>query len=251
MASLNSASGFISACTMALVALSAAPVAAQQTDERARWGIAGSLTPEWEFLHFLEDAMDKSIEMKGDELRIGIVRGKPLGSEWGISYVKRRVDDGSTMVQEKPKCLASATTEAVCAGGTSYETRGAFLNGVQMHRFFPLGTIARRVQLGAVISGGVARLGGRADQTHEHVQVTVTPSTGAPVMSIGRETGSVDAREIFSHTFVAEYMPIGGLEAAVAVIVAPGLKLRLSGGASFPGFHRVSLTAVYFFGTEN
>ena len=223
------------------------PMLAQEAQERARWGLAGSLTPEWEFLHFLEDAMDKSIDMTGDEIRIGVVRGKELGGDWGVAFVRRRVDDGSSLVQEKPKCLAGTAEPPVCAGGTFYRTRGALLNGVQMHRFFPLATIARRVQIGAIVSGGVARLEGEADETQEHLQVTIDPVTGGPRFSIGSETRSVEARSIFDHTFVAEYVPIGGVEAAMAVIAAPGLKLRVSGGASFPGFHRVSLTLVYFF----
>jgi hypothetical protein len=247
MAALNR----VTALAVGLLALAALPAGAQTTAEPVRWGITGSFTPEWEFMHFLSDAMDKQIDMTGDQLSIGVVRGKRFGGEWGISYVKRRVDDGSTLVQEKPKCLAEAATLPLCAGGTSYETRGAFFNGVQLHRFFPFGTIARRVQVGAVVSGGVARIGGHADETLEHLQVAVNPATGVPVLSIGREDTVIEARQIFSHTFVAEYVPIGGVEAAVGVIIAPGTTLRVSGGASFPGVHRVAVTAVYLFGGKN
>ena len=244
MAALNNVAAVLWA--LLLIAVSGTPARAQVVQESTRWGLTAAITPEWEFMHFLEDAMDKSISMKGDEVRIGVVRGTPLGGEWGISYVKRRVDDGSTIVQEKPKCLARGTGPPVCAGGVSYETRGALLNGFQLHRFFPFGSIARRVQIGAVVSGGVARLQGQAYETVEHLQGAV--GAGGPLLTIGRETRLIETRQIFSHTLVAEYLPIGGVEAAVAVLVAPGMKIRVSAGASFPGLHRVSLTASYLFG---
>ena len=229
--------------------LVAVPTTGQEREDRSRWGITGSFTPKWEFLHFLEDAMDKSIDMTGDELRLGVVRGRMLGGDWGVTYVKRRVDDGSSMVQEKPKCVVGGSEPALCAGGNSYQTRGAFLQGVQMHRFFPLATIADRVQIGAIVSGGIARIEGQADETQEHLRVS-TDAAGTPQFGVGTETRLVEARSMFDHTFVAEHLPIGGVEAAVAVSAAPGLKLRVSGGAAFPGFHRLSVAAVYLFGAR-
>lgn len=244
----------VGATLLLLLPLVAWPVEARAQqgvdDGQSHWGIAGSFTPRWEFLHFLEDSMDRVIDMTGNEMRIGIVRGRQLGGEWGASFVKRRIDDDSTLAQEKPKCLSGIGQPNVCAGGNTYRTRGAFMNGVQLHWFVPMATIARRVQIGAVVSGGVARVGGDADETQEHLQVTVHPVTGAASLSVAAETSLVEARSIFSHTFVAEYMPIGGVEAAVAVIVAPGVKLRVSGGAAFPGFHTVSVTAQYLFGSR-
>jgi hypothetical protein len=50
----------MAASAVMLAALSATPAAAQATDDHARWASPGRFTPEWEFLHFLEDAMDKN-----------------------------------------------------------------------------------------------------------------------------------------------------------------------------------------------
>jgi hypothetical protein len=228
----------------------AAARAQQQDDQRSHWGVAGSLTPQWQFLDFLEDSMDRIVDMSGREMRVGIVRGRQLGGEWGASYVRRLIDDDSSFAQEKPKCLAGTGQAPLCAAGNTYRTRGAFMNGVQLHRFFPVATIARRVQIGAVVSGGVARVKGHADETQEHLQIVVNPVTRAATLSLASETRTVEAREMLSHTFVAEYMPIGGIEAAVAVLVTPGVKLRVSGGAAFPGYHIVSVTAQYLFGAR-
>jgi len=227
-----------------------AALAPAEADSRSHWGLAGSLTPHWQFLDILEDSMDRIVDMTGSEMRVGIVRGKQLGGEWGVSYVKRSIADDSSFAQEKPKCLAGISQPEICAAGNTYRTRGAFMNGVQLHRFFPVATIARRVQIGAVISGGVARIEGHADETQEHLQIVVNPATGAATLAVASEERSVEAREMLSHTFVAEYMPVGGVEAAVAVLVAPGVKLRVSGGAAFPGYHTVSVTAQYLFGVR-
>jgi hypothetical protein len=235
-------------CVPALARAQTPPQA--NDDSRSHWGIAGSFTPQWQFLDFLEDSMDRIVDMTGNEMRVGIVRGRQLGGEWGVSYVKRPIEDDSSFMQEKPKCLAGTGQPEVCAAGNTYRTRGAFMNGIQLHRFFPLATIARRVQIGAVVSGGVARIEGHADETQEHLQIVVNPGTGVPTLSVAAEPRTVEAREMLSHTFVAEYMPIGGVEAAVAVLLAPGVKLRVSSGAAFPGYHTVSVTAQYLFGAR-
>jgi hypothetical protein len=226
----------------------AAPAWAQG---ETHWGIAGSFVPQWEFLHFLEDSMERDVEMRGSDLRVGIIRGRQLGGEWGASFVRRRVDDGSIVVQQESlKCVAQAGPADVCARGTFHRTQGASMTGIQFHRFFPLGTIARRVQVGAVFTGGVARLRGDAEEVKEHLQVTQNAVTGQTSVSVANETTMVAARHVFDDTGIAEIVPVGGVEAAVAVLVGPSVKLRFSGGASFPGFHTFSMTAQYLFGSR-
>lgn len=232
----------------ALLFAAAAPVAAQ-TD--TRWGIAASVVPRWEFLELLEDPMERDVEMQGTDVRVGIVRGRDQGGEWGISYVRRRVDDESVVVQqEELKCVARDGLPDVCARGTLHRTRGANMTGVQVHRFFPIGTMARRVQVGAVLTGGIARLRGSADEVQEHLQIVRTPPTGATTLTVVSKSATVEARHIFDDTGLADYIPIGGVEAAVAVIVAPGVKLRASSGVSFPGFHVFGVTVQYLFGSR-
>ena len=85
---------------------------------------------------------------------------------------------------------------------------------------------------------------------NEHLQVSVNPQSGATSMAIGSESAIVEARQMFDETPISEYMPIGGIEAAVAVMIAPGVKLRVSAGASFPGAHTIAVTAQYLFGAR-
>jgi len=226
----------------------ASPAAAQGD---THWGITGSFVPRWEFLDFLEDSMEREVDMHGDDYSFGVIRGRQLGGEWGASFVRRRIADDSIVVQQEGlKCVSRTGLPDACARGTLHRTQGAAMTGVQFHGFFPLGTIARRVQIGAVLTGGVARLRGRAEEVKEHLQVTRNPVTGATTVSVTSESTTVEARQIFDDSRIEEYIPIGGAEGAVAVLAAPGLKLRVSAGVSFPGFHTINVTAQYLFGGQ-
>ncbi len=224
----------------------AAPASAQSD---THWGVAGSFVPRWEFIELLEDSMERDIEMRGDDFRVGIIRGRQQGGEWGVSFVRRRVEDDSIVVQQETlKCVSRANLPDVCARGAFHRTQGASMTGVQFHRFYPVGTIARRVQIGAVVTGGVAQLRGDAEEVKEHLQVTRNPLTGITAVSVADESTMVEARHIFDDTGISEYIPIGGIEAAAAVLVGPAVKLRFSAGVSFPGLHIFSVTAQYLFG---
>jgi hypothetical protein len=50
-----------------------------------------------------------------------------------------------------------------------------------------------------------------------------------------------------SHLFA---VPFGKVEAAVGVILAPGVKIRGSGGFDFPGYTMFSITGVFLFGAR-
>jgi len=45
-------------------------------------------------------------------------------------------------------------------------------------------------------------------------------------------------------------VPLGKVQAAVGVLVAPGLKIRAQGGFDFPGYEKFSVAGVYLFGSK-
>ena len=47
-----------------------------------------------------------------------------------------------------------------------------------------------------------------------------------------------------------DYLPLGKIELAVGAIVAPGLKIRVSGGFNMPGVPAIGGTVVYLFGAR-
>src|SRR5688572_15409508 len=61
--------------------LMASPAGAQ---EESHWGVAGTFVPRWEFLQALEDVMERDIEMTGTDVRVGVIRGRQHGGDWGV-----------------------------------------------------------------------------------------------------------------------------------------------------------------------
>jgi len=213
--------------------LSATPVFAQ---DKSHWGVEVRFTPNWEVPATFEDLFEaQPVVIDGSEFRIGIIRGKDLGGDWGVSFVKRKIDDGSHL---------GAGLELECSGppfpcfrtGDDYVYKDAQMTGVFVHKFTPFVTIKKHLQIGLVYGGGIASFRGTA--TH----------TGFGQGGNGDGTTdlveTVDAKD----TFVIEQMPLGDVEIAVAGIIAPGLKVRASGGISFPGKHTFAITINYLIG---
>src|SRR5690242_9047919 len=61
----------------------------------SRWGIVGSVTPQWKVPSQLEKIFDGTVDIKGSDVSIGIARGRSRGGDWGVSFVHKRFKDGS------------------------------------------------------------------------------------------------------------------------------------------------------------
>jgi len=233
-----------------LVALLLVPPAAfaQEPDRgrESRWGISGSLVPHWEFPRALAELWDLDTDMTGSEFRIGVVRGSDLGGDWGVSFVKKVVDDASIVQLREPACVQLPGGGVECARGAYHVTRDAAFRGVEGHLFLPFATIKRRVQIGATVAGGIAEMQGTSDRFIEHLIVNgsaVTRSTE----DIGPAPFKTTLQDIPQDWDV---VPIGRAELAVGVLVAPGVKIRGSVGVNFPGYHHVGVYAHYLFGAR-
>ena len=76
-------------------------------------------------------------------------------------------------------------------------------------------------------------------------------------MSFNQQTGKSTGRQtekIFiepaTALFFSKWVPVGDLQAAAAVIVARGVKVRVAGGIGWPGDHVFTLSGVYLFGAR-
>lgn len=215
-------------------------VAGAYAQDRSHWGIGGSAVPRWTFLEPLEQLMDIETDLRGTELRVGIVRGRDLGGDWGVMFLRKQIEDGSLVQLRETACVQTAPDQSICARGTYHVTRDAYIRGVEIYKFLPFATIKRRVQLGVVLAGGVGQLEGHSDRFIEHLHIGgggVTAATDPIGTGAFRET----IREL-------EVIPIGRVEFGVGVLAAPGFKVRVSGGMSFPGYHAVSVHLHYLFG---
>lgn len=202
--------------------LSSVPDEAGAQDRRSHWGVTVGFSPRWETPELLTSRLEElwdgsSIDFSGSEFRVGIVRGSELGGDAGVSFIQRPFHDGSGLVE---------------ADGTSYVTRGVVLTGVEAHKFTPFGTIRERVQIGLDYGAGVGRFEGAVDAT----------TSGGAALDVLVE----DALDLWG----IGIFPVGRVELAVAVIAAPGLKVRAKGGINFPGVQTFSISANYLFGAR-
>ena len=213
---------FMLACAGILVV--SAPAAAQIDD--TSWGITAGFSPRWSIPGgLLADLFEaNTLDVKGPEFRVGVIRGTTLGGEWGISLIHKRLSKESTIEIEGSDSVITVIAD------------DAEMLGVEVHRFFPFATAGNRVQVGINLGGGIAQLRG-------FVTGTYVSTTDANFVLPFTEAFAVTGREI-------DYLPLGRAEVAVAALVGERLKIRVSGGFNMPGFQVVSLSFSYLLGQD-
>jgi len=191
-----------------------APQAPPPSSDR-HWGIIGSIAP-WQAGDRFKALYDaRTLDLSGQDLRIGVTRGSTLGNEFALLFVRRRIDEDTTLG---------------IFGGETYVFRpGVRLTGFMAEAYGALVTIGNRAQIGGLVAGGVARAEGFARRT-----------SGLP------DAPAADVLTLFARTVPAQLLLRG--ELAVAFRLAPGAKLRFSGGFDWPGTTVVGVTMMYFFG---
>lgn len=208
----------VSLTSLALIVVTAVPAPAFAQSLRTRWGLQATFTPSWSVPDAAKDLFSaESLKVEGRELRVGFVRGRTLGGDWGVSFVQKSLSDGSF----------ADSTDVLRA------TRGVLVRGVAIDKFAAFGTIKERVQVGMILGIGVGTASGVVTERDKITGVDE----------------QLEARHFFS-PFEQEIpvVPLARLELAVAAIVAPGLKIRASGGVNYPGVATVTIGGVYLFG---
>jgi hypothetical protein len=236
--------------------------AAEAQNEPSRWGVAGAIVPVWSvpsgssplgrLAETVFESGDLGIDIDGADFRIGIVRGRMPAGEWGVSYVRRTIDDGSTQGAFLEDCQDTSPfgqPQIVCfVGGEKFTYRDTRLNGLEVNKFIPVVTIRRRLQVGVDVAGGFGAISGTAEQ--QQPRNDLQPVFNAQGQFVGQmhsviiDTATVDAKDLM----VFDPTLLGRVEFAVAGIVTTRLKVRFSAGMNFPGSHVASVSASYFFG---
>jgi hypothetical protein len=204
-----------------LVALGAASPARAQD----QWGFSAGLTPSWQtgnpsrFL-FAADQMN----MKGSEVRFGVIRGDVTGGDWGFSFVNKSINENSTLQVDTSTC-------GVDQCGTYYRVQSRTrLTGVELHQFLAYKTWRDRVQMGMVGAVGVGWLRGTVYKRTVSEQGVL-------------ESFTVPADELYPPS--TSVVPLVKLEIAATGIIGSGLKVRVCGGFSMPGYHTFDITVFY------
>ena len=205
----------------------AAPAEAQflQAFQETGWGAHLSYTPNWESpdpYRFLLGA-DEVVDWRGSDYSVGFVRGRATGGEWGLAFVRQRVEADSLI------CLSAAADG--CQDPVE-AAEGLRLQGLEFHWFTPFARFAGdRVQLGVNAGAGA----GWYDGSVLRPGVAAGPVNAAEVLRL-RGPGGTDGMPV----------PMFRIELAVGGALAPGLRLMASGGYGLPGSRRIGVSLSYF-----
>lgn len=212
----------------------------------SHWGVAVSLNPTWKvpdkFKIFFDG--ETAVDIKSQDFSIGIARGRTQGGDWSVNYIRKNFKDGSYADGTEVRCddfVAGCFTQ-----GTRRTLRNTTLSGIMAVKFIRIATIKNRVQIGMNVGGGIGSLQGDLEQ----VEYDVATTCNNRGQCTGRQTQTTSTVNAKTELFALPKYPLGKVEAAVGVIVAPGLKVRVAGGLDFPGTSAINITGVYLIGAK-
>lgn len=236
-------------CCVGIVFLAIAPALAQENERQNRWGVGGSISPSWRvpegsgpLAKLAEVSLtsgDLGYDIAGADFRIGVVRGRDGGGDWGVSLVRRTFKEGSTQGAIVTECILGISCYVY---GTEYRYQDAALTGVEANKFISFGTIRNVLQFGIDLAVGVGWYQREVERRDAFNRFTETSTE--PILGFLSE--QVPASELSS----LDPMMLGRAELAAAVLLRRGLKVRVSGGMNYPGAHVASVSLMYFFGAN-
>jgi hypothetical protein len=243
-------------CALVLTLMIGLPASAMAQDDQSHWGVAASINPTWKAMDKMKMFWDaeNALDIKSTDFSIGLARGKTLGGDWNVSYFNKSFKDGSTVDGVETEC---DTFVPGCFKSGSIKTlRDVKLTGILAMKYINFATIKNRVQIGLNVGGGVGTLSGPVDVLEYDVDVscnnrgqcTGTQTQHSQTVDAGAQI--CDGDECEQSLFALSKVPLGKVELAVGAIVAPGFKVRASGGFDFPGSTTFSVTGVYLIGAR-
>jgi hypothetical protein len=167
----------------------------------------------------------QAFDIKGTDMKAGLVYGHELGGDVGVFYVRKQLDSIS-------KLDCASTCDYFNIRVTAERPR---LEGVALQAWLVPATIGERTEIGLRIALGIAAVLGDATE--------IDSDFGRPRTAIVRPVSD----EISS---TGAWHPLLELEGGFGVRVAPGLKLRVSAGVSFPLYTSVTASVRYLVGAK-
>jgi hypothetical protein len=223
------------------IAFSAVPAHARD-DKTSHWGGSVSFAPQWKAHEKLQESLwaegEGSIE--GSEFTVGVVRGSTGGGEWGVSFVRKPVKNGTTIT----RLTEDSDSQFLVRQTHLLVFQKVYLEGVEFHSFIPFVTLKNRVQIGINLGGGIARTRGRIQETFD----TLTQfrlQNGQVVTNTNTSSNTFPAGEI-----VTKYQPLGKVEGQAAFILAPSVKVKVGGGLNMPSAASFRVGLVFLIGAK-
>jgi len=218
----------------------------QNQNKISHWGVRVSFVPAWEMTDKIKNFLFEDNEVatwKGKEFAIGAARGSTRGGDIGFSFVRKPFDDASGWITTDQDCFNQAQT--ICRPNvekTQFQT--VYLNAFEVDWFKPFVTIANHAQIGLSVGGGIGTMKGNVHKTTDRFEPTGFNQNGPTGFTQIHEEETLLAKDELLPVF-----PLFKLEAAGAIIVAPGLKLQVAGGLNFPAYS-FRVGAVYLIGAK-
>src|SRR5437762_3138630 len=113
--------------------------------DSSHWGVIASVDPSWSVPSAVGNALGGTIDLRGSDFAIGITRGRELGGDWGVSYVRKSLTDGSRVEDVSSQC---GFVNGCFLSGDSLQFIGTALSGVELHKYVAFVTIKGRAQIG-------------------------------------------------------------------------------------------------------
>jgi hypothetical protein len=221
----------------------------------SHWGVSASATPSWEISASVKELLgdeDETVNIKGSEFTIGFVRGSTLGGDWGVSYVRKPWDDGVGFSSSSTQCLTIDPSQPPLCPRSSDKTifERVALTGVEVHWFIAprFARIRDRVQIGANIAGGIAKVSGTTLTVSDFQYPVPVFTPGPGGFRFRLENEHVEERSPASEE-ILPVLPLLKVELMGAVIATPALKIKVAGGVNFPGTG-FRVLGVYLFGAK-
>jgi hypothetical protein len=256
----------------------AAAAAAQVADRpqviaprRSYWGVLAGATPQWWTPDTWGGMFEPDIPtiVEGREFRVGLTRGRPLGYEFGVSFVLKSMTEFSFERQGRPLQIpGSSTGEFQAALVTLSQIDPVQIPGADFHAFIPIGRFGPRVQLGGILGLGGAHVPN--DPILKRVEgppfvATATSTIPLPTLPAAGgfvvddagvaipvapgQTGATVTANATTISPLGSFMFLARAQIAADVLLAAPFKLRFSGGFIYPGAQLFGVEMVYMFGT--
>ena len=252
-----------------------APAAVQVADRQrviaprvSYWGVLAGATPRW----WTPDTWggnfnDVPSNVEGREFRVGLTRGRPLGYEFGLSFVRKSMTEFSF---ERPgRFIPTQNGQAPIAAVITFSRIDPVqIPGAEFHAFIPIGRLGPRVQLGGLLGLGGAHV--PSDPILKHVEgppylatetstipLATLPAGGGfvvddvsvPFPVAPGQTGVTVTTGASTISPLGRFMFLARAQIAADVLLAAPFKLRFSGGFNYPGAQLYGVEMVYMFGT--
>jgi hypothetical protein len=215
-------------CRAALLMLLAlgVPASAFAQLDKPSWGISVGFSPFWKVPEGLGKVFEaERLDLKGQEFRIGAIRGTTRGGEWGISLVHKRISKKSVIAVRQGADVVTVTAD------------DAEFLGVSLDQFVPFYR-TKHVHIGADVSGGLAQMRGFLTATVDQKN-TATVHAKIPF----RELFRLGGRDV-------KIFPLARAQIAASVLAGDRVKVRIGGGLNMPAIEYVTITVSTLFGRE-